>query len=105
MKASFKQGERLAAVSLNPTARRLLDALNKETSIRWKELPDKTDSEWSKVARAVSILSLANLCEASPTRIRISDYGDRLLAELGKAGLKPAPTDGRKVVSCEQRFG
>lgn len=93
MKESFKQGERLAAVSLNPTAKRLFDVLDKETSIRWEELPDKTDSEWSEVARAVAILSKANLCEASPTRIRISDYGDRLLSELKKAGLKPAPTN------------
>ena len=49
------------------------------------ELPDKTDSEWSKVARAVAILSGANLCETSPTRIRISDYGDRLLAESSQS--------------------
>ncbi len=85
MRASSKQGERLAAVSLDPTAMRLFDVLDKETSIRWEELPGKTDSEWSKVARAMAILSGANLCEASPTRIRISDYGDRLLAESSQS--------------------
>ena len=88
MKVNSQQRERLAAVALDVVAMRLLEVLDKETSIRWEDLPKKTDSDWSEAARAITILSSANLCEASPTRIRLSNYGGRLLAENDKGGFE-----------------
>ena len=73
--------ERLAAVTLDPVAKRLLEALDRETSIRWEDLPEKADADWGEACRAAAILALANLCEASPTRIRLSEYGDKMLAK------------------------
>ena len=32
------------------------------------------------ILRSVVLLAGANLCEASPTRLRLSEYGDKLLA-------------------------
>ena len=73
--------ERLAAVSLDEAAKRLLNALDRETSIKWDDLPEKADCDWSEASRAAALLTGANLCEVSPTRIRLSEYGDKLLAE------------------------
>ena len=81
MKLYRQQRERLAAVSLDPVAKRLLDTLDKETSIKWEDIPEKADADWSEASRAASMLALANLCEASPTRIRLSEYGDKMLAK------------------------
>ena len=73
--------ERLVAVRLDEHARKLLHALDKETSIRWENLPDRVESDWSDASKAAALLAGANLCEAGPNRIRISEYGDQLLAE------------------------
>ena len=73
--------ERLAAVCLDRHAQNLLNALDRETSIRWEDLPHRADSDWSEASRAAALLVGANLCEVSPTRIRLSEYGDKLLAE------------------------
>ena len=73
--------EHLAAVTLDPTAQRLLGALDRETSIRWEDLPDTLEGNWSELCRAAAILAGSNLCEAGPTRIRLSEYGDKLLTE------------------------
>ena len=73
--------ERMAAVALDPAAKRLLNALDRETSIKWEDLPDKTGGDWSEASRAAALLARANLCEVSPTRIRLSEYADKLLAE------------------------
>ena len=77
--------ERLAAVALDDAAQRLLKALDRETSIKWEDISDKADADWSEASRAASILSLANLCEASPTRIRLSEFGDKMLAKSEQA--------------------
>ena len=76
--------ERLAGVGLAPAAGRLLNALDRETSIRWENIPDRAECDWNEAARAVALLAGANLCEASPTRIRLSEYGDKLLADLAE---------------------
>ena len=73
--------ERLAAVALDLAAKKLLNALDRETSVKWDDLPDKADSDWSEASRAAALLARANLCDVSPTRIRLSEYGDKLLAE------------------------
>lgn len=72
--------ERLAAVYLDPTAQQLIDALDHETSIRWEDLPSMVEGKPHDVLRSVVLLAGANLCEASPTRLRLSEYGDKLLA-------------------------
>lgn len=77
--------ERLAAVALDQTALKLLDALNQETSVRWGDLPEIADCEWSEASRSAALLVGANLCEVSPTRIRLNEYGDKLLAESSPA--------------------
>lgn len=73
--------ERLAALALDEHAKKLLDVLDQETSIKWDELQEVVDGEWSDVARSVAILAAAHLCETSPTRMRLSEYGDNWLAE------------------------
>ena len=80
-KSQRQHRERLAAVCLDEHARKLLHALDKETSIRWENLPDRVESDWSDASKAAALLSGAHLCEAGPNRIRISQYGDQLLAE------------------------
>ena len=73
--------ERLAAVTLDPVAQKLLDSLDRETSIRWEDLPNKADGKWSEACRSVALLAGANLCEVGPTRFRLTEYGDKLLSE------------------------
>lgn len=81
LKLERQQSERLAAVSLDPCARDLMGALDEETSIKWEDVPDRVKCDWSEALRSAVILAGANLCEASPTRIRLSEYGAKLLAE------------------------
>ena len=73
--------ERLAGVWLDPKARKLLSVLNRETSIRWEDIPDRAECDWTEALKAAALLVGANLCEVSPTRIRLSEYGDKWLAE------------------------
>ena len=80
LKLERQHRERLEAVSLDPAAQRLLSALDRETSIKWEDLPDRAHSDWTEALRSAVLLAGANLCEASPTRIRLSEYGDKLLA-------------------------
>ncbi len=77
--------DRLAAVYMNPTARQLLDALDRKTSIKWENLLDEVEGDSPDVLRSVVLLAGANLCDASPTRLRLSEYGDKLLAESSAA--------------------
>lgn len=81
LKLERQHRERLAAVSLNPAARELLSVLDQETSIRWEDLPNKAEGEWSEVSRSAALLAGANLCEVSSTRIRLNEYGVKLLAQ------------------------
>ena len=80
-KLQRQHGERLAAVFLDQPALNLLNALDRETSIRWEDLPNRAESDWSEASRGAALLAGANLCEVSPTRIRLSEYGDKLLAD------------------------
>ena len=72
--------ERLAAVYLDPTAQQLIDALDRKTAIRWEDLPNMVEGKPHDILRSVVLLAGANLCEASSTRLRLSEYGDKLLA-------------------------
>jgi len=81
LKLERQHQERLAAVSLDACAQRLLSALDKKTSIQWEDLPASAEGDWCEVSRAATLLAGANLCDANPTRIRLSEHGDRLLAE------------------------
>ena len=85
LKLERQYQDRLSAVALDQTAQKLLNALNLETSVKWEGLPDKADCDWSEASKAAALLVGANLCEVSPTRIRLSEYGDRLLAESSPA--------------------
>ena len=78
--------ERLAAVALDTAAQRLLSSLDRETSVKWEDLPTKADGDWSEACRSAALLAGANLCEVSPTRFRLNEYGDKLLAESTLAG-------------------
>ena len=86
--------ELLAAVSLDPVAQRLLSILDRETSIRWEDLPDRVESNWGESSRAAALLAGANLCEASATRIRLNEYGDRMMAESSLVGQTHAEVAG-----------
>ena len=86
LKLERQHRERLAGVSLDPTAQKLLCALDRETSIRWEDIPEKAESDWSEASRSAALLVGANLCEVSPTRIRLNEYGDKLLAESSPTG-------------------
>lgn len=89
--------ERQAAVYLDATAQRLLDALDRMTSIRWEDLPDVVQAEWRDVLRSVALLAGANLCEAGPTRIRLSEHGDKLLAESVSADQVNSEVERRSI--------
>ena len=94
-KLEERSRERLAGVWLDEGAQRLLSVLDRETSIPWEDLRDRTGSEWSEVCRSAARLAGANLCEVSSTRFRLSDYGDELLAELSQSGhTLPLPFGG-----------
>jgi hypothetical protein len=93
-KLQRQHGERIAAVSLDPAARKLLGALDRETSIRWGDLPDRVEGDWPESCRAAALLAGANLCEASTTRIRLTEYGDKLLAESSQPGQEHAKVAG-----------
>lgn len=80
IKLKRQHQERLAAVWLDEAAQRLLGALDQETSIRWEDLPNKAECDWNEASRSAALLVGANLCEVSPTRIRLNDYGDKWLA-------------------------
>ena len=80
-KLERQKQERLAAVYLDPTAQQLIDALDRKTSIRWEDLPNMVEGKQHDILRSVVLLAGANLCEASPTRLRLSEYGDKLLSE------------------------
>ena len=93
LKLERQYRERLAGVSLDIDAQKLLSVLDHETSIKWEDIPDEAEGEWSEMSRAIALLAGANLCEASPTRLRLSEHGVRLLAELSsdeQAGLEVA---------------
>ncbi|MCY4474423.1 MAG: hypothetical protein OXC83_03185 [Chloroflexi bacterium] len=81
LKLERQHRERLAAVALDEAAQGLLNALDQETSIRWEDLLEKTEGDWGVASRSAALLVGANLCEVSPTRIRLNEYGDKLLAE------------------------
>ena len=81
LKLERQHRERVAAVSLDAAAKRLLNTLDRETSVKWDDLPDKADDDWAEASRAAALLTGASLCEVSPTRIRLSEYGTKLLAE------------------------
>lgn len=89
--------ERRAAVYLDATAQRLLDALDRRTSIRWEDLPDVVQAEWRDILRSVALLAGANLCEAGPTRIRLSEHADRLLAGSALADQVNSEVERRSV--------
>ena len=80
LKLESQHRERLAAVSMDPGAKRLLCALDRETSIKWEDLPTSAKSDWVEASRAAALLAGANLCDVSPTRIRLSEIGDKVLA-------------------------
>lgn len=93
LKLERQYQERLAGVSLDSGAQKLLSVLDRETSIKWEDIPDGAEGDWSEMSRAIALLAGANLCEASPTRLRLSECGVRLLAELSsdeQAGLEVA---------------
>ena len=97
-----QNGDRLAAVYLDATAPRLLKALNRKTSIGWGDLPGVVGGEWDDVLRSVALLSGADLCEASTTGLRLSEHGERLLADgpdspSHDAGLSDALRDLRET--------
>ena len=95
--------ERLAAVYLDPIARQLLNVLNRKTSIKWEDLPDVVEGESPDILRSVVLLAGANLCDASPSRLRLSEYGDELLAESSvaeQANSEPSQRKNHTVLDC-----
>lgn len=89
--------ERQAAVYLDATAQRLLDALDRKTSIRWEDLPDVLQAEWRDILRSVALLAGANLCEAGPARIRLSEHADKLLAASASADQVNSEVERRSI--------
>ena len=86
LKLERQHRERLAGVSLDPAAQKLLSVLDRETSVRWEDLPEKAECLWGEASRSAALLVGANLCEVSPTRIRLNEHGDELLAESSLTG-------------------
>lgn len=70
----------LAGAMLDESAKKILDVLDKSTSIKWEDLAAKSDLSWHDIARGVAFLSSANLCEPEFARLRLTESGERLLA-------------------------
>lgn len=75
-----RRRDRIAGVYLDEASLKMLGVLDRETSIRWGELTKMTGLEPSDALRVVALLASAELCEAGPLRVRLSDVGDMLLS-------------------------
>ena len=75
------QRDRIAEVATDHMARRILDLLDLNTSIRWEDLAEQTGMAWPDVCRSVAFLTRAGICEAGPVRVRLSQLGAILVAE------------------------
>lgn len=73
------QKSRTADIAVDPTARDLLNLFDRETSIRWGDLANRTGLAWEEICRGVAILAWAGMCEPGPVRIRLSEQGAILL--------------------------
>ena len=71
--------DRTADIAVDPAARDLLDLFDRETSIRWRDLADRTGLDWEEICRGVAILVWGGMCEPGPVRIRLSEQGAILL--------------------------
>ena len=85
-----RRWEYQSGVLLNDAARRLLAALDRETSIEWENVAEKSHNDWADACQAVAILSRSGLCEASRSRLRISTYACEWLKRLTS---EPAPSE------------
>ena len=80
-KRERQHGLRMAGVWLDDGAVQLLTKLEEESSVTWESLPESVGSDsWEDAVRAALLLSCAGLCEAGRRRLRLSEYGVRLLA-------------------------
>jgi len=83
-----RRQEWLAAVNLDPQALKMLNKLDRATSIPWKDVQKEVELDWSDTCRAIALLANAALCDAGVSRLRLSARGDQLLA-----GMSSVPID------------
>lgn len=72
--------DRIASVAFDEAATKILQLLDRETSLRWEELSRQSELEWPDVCRGLSILASAQMCDVGSARVRISEVGDRMLS-------------------------
>ena len=70
---------RNADIAVDPAAQELLNLFDRETSIRWEDLSDRTELTWEEICRGVAVLTWAGMCEPGPVRVRLSRNGANLL--------------------------
>jgi len=81
MKLQRRRQDHLAGVNLDSSARRLLELLDRQTSLRWDALKDRLDLQWDDICRAVALLASADLCEPGPSRLRLTDTAVKVLSQ------------------------
>ena len=75
------QRNRVAGAALDRAARDIFAHLDRETSLKWEDLNQITNTNWPDAARAAALLVWANLCQPGPTRIRLTETGISILNE------------------------
>ena len=75
------QRNRIAGAALDKAARDIFAHLDRETSLKWEDLTQITNTMWPDAARAAALLVWANLCQPGPTRIRLTETGISILNE------------------------
>ena len=78
-KLERQKQERLAAVYMEPAVKRLIEVLDRKTSIKWEDLLAEVGGEVPELLKSLGLSAGANLCEATHNRLRLSEYGVNLL--------------------------
>lgn len=75
------QRNRIAGAALDEAARAIVAYLDRETSLKWEQLDEITNTNWPDTARAVALLVWADLCQPGPKRLRLTETGISILDE------------------------
>ena len=77
--------ERLAAVALDPAAKKLLNALDRETSVKWEDLPDKTGGRLERGVQSRSAPHRSELVRGQPN----PHQAQRVRGQVACGGVRP----------------
>ena len=64
---------------MDTTAQLIIAHLDRETSSKWEDLAQISNSDWPAITRAVALLVWADWCQPGSKRIRLTETGVKLL--------------------------